>query len=284
MNNKEIRYDFKPGYVYAIEFGDKIKIGKSGDFKTRIKQLGQTAKYAGVKIGNYIKSPKCYNYSYMETYIHEIFKNYRIDGTELFDGITLEEVNKVMNNCTWETEKPKQIIKAEKRMDTFISDMRETKEKVVKCLTPDNADFIHNHSTDSFERFKKVYEVHTRMKATDMDYFQHCRYFIVTEDGNRFFSDRIIASDNAILLHSFYYNYIYLEKDQIVNFVDFETDNAFMDEEFFDNIEENCGKCSIEYNDVTCEEISDYVQRILNNVCTYEDYPVISGKYCDTNS
>lgn len=79
------------GIVYAIEYGNKIKIGHSINPKRRLQNLKhQAEKYSGVKSNNYALSCVMTNYTDVECYLHRYFSDVRVRGTELFN-ISLEK-------------------------------------------------------------------------------------------------------------------------------------------------------------------------------------------------
>lgn len=74
------------GFVYAVEFGrpDRVKIGVSCNIRNRFVQLETIARYAESKLGKVAISPLHFNYYDNESILHEYFKKYRVEGTELF--------------------------------------------------------------------------------------------------------------------------------------------------------------------------------------------------------
>lgn len=79
------------GYVYALEFGDGIKIGFSTQLKSRIKSLRRSAaKYGDKETGVVLYSPSHTNYRENERQLHKFFAPQQIKSSERF-GITLAE-------------------------------------------------------------------------------------------------------------------------------------------------------------------------------------------------
>lgn len=74
------------GFIYVIEFGrsDRVKIGVSCNIGNRFGQLETIAKYTESKLGKVAISLPHFNYYNNESILHEYFKKYRIEGTELF--------------------------------------------------------------------------------------------------------------------------------------------------------------------------------------------------------
>lgn len=85
------------GCVYAVEFGNVVKIGFTTDFEKRIKSLKRTFRYRNEKrkIGKTYCSNEMYYARRAEAFLHERFKDRRIEGTELF-SITFEEAEKAI--------------------------------------------------------------------------------------------------------------------------------------------------------------------------------------------
>lgn len=81
------------GYVYALEWGDEVKIGCTRHIATRIKQLRKTAEYGKVEVGRMAISPLHSNYTENEKVLHNIFQNVRVKGTELFKLSLLDVVS-----------------------------------------------------------------------------------------------------------------------------------------------------------------------------------------------
>ena len=85
------------GCVYAVEFGNVVKIGFTTDFEKRIKSLKLTLRYRNEKekIGKTYCSNEMHYATRAEAFLHKRFKNRRIEGTELF-RITFEEAKKAI--------------------------------------------------------------------------------------------------------------------------------------------------------------------------------------------
>lgn len=79
------------GVVYAIEYGDKIKIGCSKTPYSRIRSLKKWADgYGGISFGKVCVSTPHTNYREMESFFHKLFSRKRVQDTELF-SITLNQ-------------------------------------------------------------------------------------------------------------------------------------------------------------------------------------------------
>lgn len=85
------------GCVYAVEFGNVVKIGFTTDFEKRIKSLKLILRYRNTKekIGKTYCSNEMRYARRAEAFLHKRFKDRRIEGTELF-RITFEEAEKAI--------------------------------------------------------------------------------------------------------------------------------------------------------------------------------------------
>ena len=85
------------GCVYAVEFGNVVKIGFTTNFEKRIKSLKQTFSYRNEKrkIGKTYCSNEMHYATRAEAFLHKMFKDRRIEHTELF-RITFEEAEKAI--------------------------------------------------------------------------------------------------------------------------------------------------------------------------------------------
>lgn len=73
------------GFVYALEWGDCVKIGRTKNLQQRMKHLAHNAKnYARVELGRVAYSAPHSNYCESETKLHHFFKEKRIGDGELF--------------------------------------------------------------------------------------------------------------------------------------------------------------------------------------------------------
>lgn len=73
------------GVMYALEYGNYLKIGHSTNPKRRVHGLKhQAEKYSGTNSMNYALSINMTNYLEVESYLHNYFADIRKEGTELF--------------------------------------------------------------------------------------------------------------------------------------------------------------------------------------------------------
>ena len=85
------------GVVYAVEYGDKVKVGCSSNVVLRMQQLRRQAEsYGNVKMGRFFCTMPGTNYKSMEKQAHQMMADKRITGTELFD-VDIDEAISVLN-------------------------------------------------------------------------------------------------------------------------------------------------------------------------------------------
>ena len=90
------------GYVYAIEYGDQIKIGMTRNVAQRMKTLKSHAeKYGSVPTGEFVWSEAHTNFAENEKILHNFFASKRRSGTELFN-LTLDEFMNDMPKLSYE--------------------------------------------------------------------------------------------------------------------------------------------------------------------------------------
>lgn len=78
--------DSYAGYVYAVEFGDHVKIGSTDNPINRINSLASMARnYCFAGIGRVALSPVHSNFRTNEMILHAVFSEKRIADGELFD-------------------------------------------------------------------------------------------------------------------------------------------------------------------------------------------------------
>jgi len=82
----EGRIGYYTGYVYAIEYGNDLKIGCTRNPKERLMHLSNHAmRYSDKKLGRFILTPPHDNYRENERLLHSIFSDFRINDCELFN-------------------------------------------------------------------------------------------------------------------------------------------------------------------------------------------------------
>lgn len=87
------------GYIYAAEYGEYIKIGYTVSPKSRLGNHAATAKnYGNITTGRVLLSPPHKTYQKTEKLLHEYFKAYRKDGTELFE-VSFDELKAQIRNA-----------------------------------------------------------------------------------------------------------------------------------------------------------------------------------------
>lgn len=87
------------GYIYAAEYGEYIKIGYTVSPKSRLGNHAATAKnYGNITTGRVLLSPPHKTYQKTEKLLHEYFKAYRKEGTELFE-VPFDELKAQIRNA-----------------------------------------------------------------------------------------------------------------------------------------------------------------------------------------
>ena len=106
------------GFVYALEFGEKIKIGRTKNLAKRMKTLQLNANNCSViSPGKVAFSPSHSNYTKNEAILHSFFKDKRRGKSELFD-LCLDEFIQSVPILTFE-----KIIPVEKDMNSLIDEL-----------------------------------------------------------------------------------------------------------------------------------------------------------------
>ena len=125
------------GYVYAVEFGNVVKIGFTKDFEKRIKSLKLTLRYRNEKekIGKTYCSNEMHYATRAEDFLHKRFKNRRIEGTELF-RITFEEAKKAIKKVEqlklYSDDDWERHLEAERKRETWCNSLEEYSERAKK--------------------------------------------------------------------------------------------------------------------------------------------------------
>lgn len=110
------------GVIYGVEFGNRLKIGKTLMPYRRMKALNRIAMYCGEKLGRVAVSVPHTNFSKNETKIHEIFSYARIKGTELF-ALSMDDFLTTLRTIDFEfLDDSKQFAEEAKR---FIDTMKQ---------------------------------------------------------------------------------------------------------------------------------------------------------------
>ena len=166
------------GCVYAVEFGDVVKIGFTTNFEKRIQSLKQTFRYRNEKrkIGKTYCSNEMHYVNRAEAFLHEMFKDRRIEHTELF-RITFEEAEKAIKEVEqlklysdedWERHLEAERISEKMFNSIFIDNVEseEEKKELVELtkelveLTKENAKL----ADDVNKAYKKQIELLTEFK------------------------------------------------------------------------------------------------------------------------
>ena len=125
------------GCVYAVEFGNVVKIGFTTDFEKRIQSLKQTFRYRNEKrkIGKTYCSKEMHYVTRAEALLHEMFKDKRIEHTELF-RITFEEAEKAIKEVEqlklYSDEDWERHLEAERTSEKWWNSLEEYSERAEK--------------------------------------------------------------------------------------------------------------------------------------------------------
>ena len=163
------------GCVYAVEFGNMVKIGFTTNFEKRIKSLKQTFRYKNEKrkIGKTYCSNEMHYATRAEAFLHEMFKDRRIEHTELF-RITFEEAEKAIKEVEqlklysdedWERHLEAERISDKMFNSIFIDNVEsEEEKKELVELAKENAKL----ADDVIKEYKKQIELLTEFKLITM--------------------------------------------------------------------------------------------------------------------
>ena len=79
------------GYVYAIEYGNGIKIGHTTNLRSRIKSIKRTAaNYSNLDTGRIAYSREHTNHKEVELLLHRFYAEHRVDKCERFN-VTIDQ-------------------------------------------------------------------------------------------------------------------------------------------------------------------------------------------------
>lgn len=137
--------DSYAGYVYAVEFGDHVKIGSTDNPINRINSLASMARnYCFAGIGRVALSPVHSNFRSNEMFLHAFFSENRIADGELFD-VSFDSA-----------------IDALSKIEIIIKEIDEhaEEEKIKRSL-----EYINNPSSDPIFRQIEMFSVCERIQA-----------------------------------------------------------------------------------------------------------------------
>lgn len=149
FNRIKLEINKYEGYVYALEFGNLLKIGSTRNPRERLSALKRSANYAQVSIGNVLLSPIHKNYRINEKNLLEKMPN-RVDGTELFNISLLDAVD-IFKSLKYERITEKDNIEIEKR--------KKEVEAFAKTVLP--VDYVQRNEAFSdtvFENILKLFD------------------------------------------------------------------------------------------------------------------------------
>ena len=156
------------GCVYAVEFGNVVKIGFTTNFEKRIKSLKQTLRYRNEKrkIGKTYCSNEMHYATRAEAFLHEMFKDKRIEHTELF-RITFEEAEKAIKEVEqlklYSDEDWERHLEAERISEKWWNSLKEYSERAEKSEESYN-EALKEHIELLKERIKLADELNEEYK------------------------------------------------------------------------------------------------------------------------
>ena len=156
------------GCVYAVEFGNVVKIGFTTNFEKRIKSLKQTLRYRNEKrkIGKTYCSNEMHYATRAEAFLHEMFKDRRIEHTELF-RITFEEAEKAIKEVEqlklYSDEDWGRHLEAERTREEWCNSLEEYSERAKKSEESYN-EALKEHIELLKERIKLADELNEEYK------------------------------------------------------------------------------------------------------------------------
>ena len=156
------------GCVYAVEFGNVVKIGFTTNFEKRIQSLKQTFRYRNEKrkIGKTYCSNEMHYATRAEAFLHEMFKDRRIEHTELF-RITFEEAEKAIKEVEqlklYSDEDWERHLEAERKSETWCNSLEEYSERAKKSEESYN-EALKEHIEALKERIKVADELNKEYK------------------------------------------------------------------------------------------------------------------------
>ena len=163
------------GRVYAVEFGNVVKIGFTTNFEKRIQSLKQTLRYRNEKskIGKTYCSNEMHYATRAEAFLHEMFKDRRIEHTELF-RITFEEAEKAIKEVEqlklYSDEDWERHLEAERKSEKWWNSLEEYSERAEKSEESYNEALKERIklADDVNKAYKKQIELLTEFKLRTM--------------------------------------------------------------------------------------------------------------------
>lgn len=144
------------GYVYALEWDNKIKIGCTKNIVNRMKQHMIVAKYGNIKLGKVGISPIHVNYCENEKALHNMFKNMRVKNTELFKT-GLSDVLSAMDRLSFSHDLPNEIEK-----NKFYNSLKK---------------IIFDENVEKIENDKKICEFLKRLLSLQKESVMQYKYY-----------------------------------------------------------------------------------------------------------
>ena len=201
------------GFVYAVEFGEYVKIGSSKNIKDRIKSLrSMCTKYCGKTLGRaYISEPHI-NYIENERLLHEVFSGVCVRGSELFD-ISIEDVVKQIDsmdlvNSESDYEKfGKQDVESSEHLETWymatfgVNHQKQIAEAISEII---NCDMFKDELKKQMMPIIQEFDTHISNIENIMDNYR-CKIRTQQESINRIMANLIIDSFSTDELSTLFY-------------------------------------------------------------------------------
>lgn len=161
------------GWVYALEYGEMIKIGCSSKPSKRYAHLVHNgADYAGLKIGRFALSQPCVNYRELETYLHKVFGSKRKEGTELF-AISFEEAVQGLKSLDYDFD----FVKADREIESRSKVMIEFAQSVMSNkIAPCDSKTIVQMADEIIAKLSSIIQEQSEMidkSIEQTNFYQH---------------------------------------------------------------------------------------------------------------
>ena len=156
------------GFVYALEFGNFVKIGCTRKPFERLNSLRRTiVNYAQKDMGRFALSCAHTNYCQNEKILHNIFQKYRVVSTELF-MVDFDKAVEEMNNSI--------VLKDESKIMEEKSEITLKNLKNIFCKSIDMTDY-ENMSLEDIEKGIQLLEEYKMAREELIDFFGKFKFW-----------------------------------------------------------------------------------------------------------
>lgn len=161
------KYDGRLGVVYAVEFGDKVKVGCTTNIKRRMSHLRTTARgYALTDIGRIAFTDYCRNWYQCEKEAHTRLAKFRMGSTELFD-VDFDSACDVLRSLDVMTMTMEEIDAAVEESERSLEEFKERMDNafgIDALVSPrvilDGITIIAKRSKDAAYELEEIYAEH----------------------------------------------------------------------------------------------------------------------------